>query len=342
MSATRLWHTIGQDLNVTDPLFGGGQHLLLLQVPVRHVKSGQHATVALHPCHLPLQPSPATQQFSQPPHMSPSPSSLNAGGSIVHTSSTIHQQAPPPLVLQQQQEAQHHRQQQQLVPLQQQTEGSSLAQQQGMSGVSIAQQGTGGSSIAQQDSGAAPRALPAGLMSQALQRHSQTAEQAPWQQQEKDPFVLDHRIHCEAEDECAEQQRAAATAVACHACSHTVAPVTAPRPITQRDGSQFQASGSQSQAEAVQSSPALVGVVPSSPALAGPAPPNARKGMVLLDAAMHTRTVWEFQAVVVLLNGHWPPRGLLSGRWPPNPHTPDTVLPSSLPDSPLGECFEHF
>ena len=60
--------------------------------------------------------------------------------------------------------------------------------------------------------------------------------------------------------------------------------------------------------------------------------------MVLLDTAMHTRTVWQFEAVIVLLNGHWPPRGLLSGRWPPKPDTPDTVLStSSLSESPLGD-----
>ncbi|KAK9815416.1 hypothetical protein WJX72_003287 [[Myrmecia] bisecta] len=46
-------------------------------------------------------------------------------------------------------------------------------------------------------------------------------------------------------------------------------------------------------------------------------PPNSRKGAVLLDLAMQPRTVWQFEAVLVLLSGHWPPRGLLSGRWPP-------------------------
>jgi len=38
---------------------------------------------------------------------------------------------------------------------------------------------------------------------------------------------------------------------------------------------------------------------------------------VLLDAAWRPRTVWRFEAVLVLLGGAWPPRGLLSGRWPP-------------------------
>ena len=34
---------------------------------------------------------------------------------------------------------------------------------------------------------------------------------------------------------------------------------------------------------------------------------------MLLDAAMEPRTAWRFEAVMVLLSGHWPPRGLLSG-----------------------------
>lgn len=33
--------------------------------------------------------------------------------------------------------------------------------------------------------------------------------------------------------------------------------------------------------------------------------------------SMHPRAVWRFEAVLVLLSGHWPPRGLLSGCWPP-------------------------
>ena len=41
------------------------------------------------------------------------------------------------------------------------------------------------------------------------------------------------------------------------------------------------------------------------------------QGTVLLDAAWHPRTVWRFEAVLVLFGGRWPPRGLLSGRWPP-------------------------
>ena len=313
-----------------------------MQVPVRHVRSGQHATVALHPCHLPLHPSQATQQFSQPPQISLLAPTPNADVPTVQKANKAHQQASLPGDMQEQQ--------QQVMP--QQTEGSSIAQQR-MNGSSIAQRGTGycsiaqhatgGSSIAQHDSAAAPpRGLPAGLMSQALRRQSQMPEQAPWQQHHKDPYVLDHRIHYEAEEEHTGQQQAAATAVACHASSaRSAAPVTVPRLLTQSDRSKLPATEGLSLVGAVSSSPALAGAVPSSPALAGPAPPNARKGMVLLDAATHTRTVWEFQAVIVLLNGHWPPRGLLSGRWPPKPNTPDTVLPSSLPDYPLGEWFDH-
>ena len=40
--------------------------MVALQSPVRHVRAGQHATVALHPCALPLQQSPATQHYSRP------------------------------------------------------------------------------------------------------------------------------------------------------------------------------------------------------------------------------------------------------------------------------------
>ena len=34
---------------------------------------------------------------------------------------------------------------------------------------------------------------------------------------------------------------------------------------------------------------------------------------MLLDASMAPRTAWQLEAVMVLLNGHWPPRGLISG-----------------------------
>lgn len=55
-------------------------------------------------------------------------------------------------------------------------------------------------------------------------------------------------------------------------------------------------------------------------ALLGRSPPNARKGTVLLAGALQPRTFWEFDALLLLLGGRWPPRGLLSGRWPPQ-HT---------------------
>ncbi len=45
--------------------------------------------------------------------------------------------------------------------------------------------------------------------------------------------------------------------------------------------------------------------------------PSAHRGAVLLGAGTAPRTAWSFQAVLVLLGGHWPPRGLLSGCWPP-------------------------
>lgn len=47
--------------------------------------------------------------------------------------------------------------------------------------------------------------------------------------------------------------------------------------------------------------------------------PLGGQGAVLLDAAWQPRTMWQFEAVVVLLSGTWPPRGLLSGPCPPAP-----------------------
>ena len=302
---------------------------------MRHVKSGQHATVALHPCHLPLQPSQATQQFSQPHQTSPVTIS-NSPGFVLNGSSTVDQQASLQELVHQQQEMRLHWQQQQPVP--QQLQGmdagsveaaASLAAGSACSATSAA--ASGSASREQQGGAVAPQALPAGLMSQALARQSQTAQQAPFPQQQ-DPYVLDDRIHREAEEGRHGQQQEAATAVGHYGHSlSSAAPVTVPsmsrNSTTQSDRSPVP----------VSESPSFAGAVSSSPALTDPAPPNARKGMVLLDASMHSRTVWEFQAVIVLLNGHWPPRGLLSGCWPPKPNTPDTVLSTSLPDSPLGE-----
>ncbi|KAK9868437.1 hypothetical protein WJX84_008279 [Apatococcus fuscideae] len=43
-----------------------------------------------------------------------------------------------------------------------------------------------------------------------------------------------------------------------------------------------------------------------------------RKGAVLIDADAEPRVAWEFEAILVLLSGHWPARGLLSGHGPPS------------------------
>lgn len=306
-----------------------------LQVPVRHVRSGQHATVALHPSHLPLPPSQATQQFMQPPQISFTAATLNANGFTTANPSTVDQQASLQGLVQ-------HWQQ----PAQQQLQGPSdcsvraVDSSAACSASSATSTAASGSVSGKEQGGAAAaaeQALPAGLMSQALNRQSQMAERPPWQQQQ-DPYVLDHRIHHKAEAEHSgqqQQQQAVATAVAHHACSLpsdalVSVPIETKSAITKSDCTPIPMS------ESVSESQSVAGAVSGSPSLAGPAPPNARKGMVLLDAAMHTRTVWQFQAVIVLLNGHWPPRGLLSGRWPPKPNTPDTVLSTSLPDSPLG------
>lgn len=51
--------------------------------------------------------------------------------------------------------------------------------------------------------------------------------------------------------------------------------------------------------------------------LMGSSPPSTRKGSVLLGPGLRTRTHWSFEAAIILLAGHWPPRGLVSGSWPP-------------------------
>ena len=58
---------------------------------------------------------------------------------------------------------------------------------------------------------------------------------------------------------------------------------------------------------------------------------------MLLDAEWHPRTVWRFEAVLVLLGGNWPPRGLLSGRWPPaGCSSPGSNPNPSMPSSSFG------
>ena len=229
-----------------------------------------------------------------------------------------------------------HWQQQQFVPQQLQgADGSSVeaaaSSAAGSASSAFSAAASGSVSREQQGGAVAQQALPAGLMSQALHRQSQTAQQAPWLQQQ-DPYVLDHRIHHEGEEGRHVQQQQAAVAV-----GHYGHVLSSDAPVMVPSTSKHATTQSAHNPVPVSESQSVVGAVSSSPALAGPAPPNARKGMVLLDGLMHSQTVWEFQAVIVLLNGHWPPRGLLSGRWPPKPNTPDTVLSTSMPDSPLGE-----
>ena len=49
------------------------------------------------------------------------------------------------------------------------------------------------------------------------------------------------------------------------------------------------------------------------------------QGMVLLASTLKPCTAWEFTTLLVLLSGHWPPRGLISGRWPPGTVASDDV-----------------
>jgi hypothetical protein len=46
------------------------------------------------------------------------------------------------------------------------------------------------------------------------------------------------------------------------------------------------------------------------------------QGTVLLGKGLQPQAVWRFEAVMVLVSGHWPPRGLLSGCWPPRSASP--------------------
>lgn len=75
-------------------------------------------------------------------------------------------------------------------------------------------------------------------------------------------------------------------------------------------------------AGALRSRSALSGLS-SSEQLLGCSPSRWRtKGGVLLDAGAAPHTYWEFEALLVLLGGVWPPRGLLSGTWPPEQDPP--------------------
>lgn len=292
---------------------------------MRHVMSGQHATVALHPCNMPLQPSQATQHFSHPsPVTSFAPLASNGSQTQFDASASTdgNQQRAAQLQL---------------------GGNATASKQQGalhQACVGIIDMTEPQASVP----GTQQQTLPIGMMSQALNAQAQAVSDAPCQQQQ-DRYILDHRIHhVTAGDTC--QQEAAATAVAkagvpettAARCTTPAAAIAVPSRVADSTFAPslhgWMPSGSNEQGP----QHAQYGAESSSPALVGPSPPNARKGMVLLDIAMHTRTVWQFEAVIVLLNGHWPPRGLLSGRWPPKPDTPDTVLStSSLSESPLGD-----
>ncbi|PRW57468.1 Two-component response regulator ARR14 isoform 1 [Chlorella sorokiniana] len=69
------------------------------------------------------------------------------------------------------------------------------------------------------------------------------------------------------------------------------------------------------------------------------AAPRPRKGAVLLSPSLQPQAASQFEAVLVLLGGHWPARGLLSGRYPPEGEAdqPDPELGADLrPSSSLG------
>lgn len=292
---------------------------MALQVPVRHVKSGQHATVALHPGNIPLQQSQATQLFSQETnaHVTSLHGNSNQTGTALPTVGNNSVMAFEVGQQQQQFEAGQEQQQAEMGPSDAQAAAAMTNQQ----------------------------TLPAGLMSQALNAQAQTAPYAACQQQQ-DRYILDHRIQQTPVGGHVQQQAPATAAgpssMQGQAPSGSATAVAIPAPVRAAvsgfSGDQglhnWVDLGSNEQG----AQHAQHDTLSNSPAVIGASPPNARKGMVLLDMAMHTRTVWEFEAVIVLLNGHWPPRGLLSGRWPPKPDTPDTVLSTSLSESPLGLC----
>ena len=299
-----------------------------MQVPVRHVECGQHATVALHPCNIPLQQSQATQHFSSGTNSSLAFPATKSGHTGIMLDATAADIDPH-------------------------TKTGHTGITMNATAANIDQQELqifGGTDPQTAATVKNQQTLPASLMSQALTAQAQAVPDAPCQRQQ-DKFVLDHRIH-QTHAGCGGQQQAPATAVAQvqmqvpTAASCTTAAVAAAiavpgRPVAAADSSQSHSLHGWTHDDSQGSHHAQHGAVSSSPVLMAPSPPNARKGMVLLDMAMHTRTVWEFEAVIVLLNGHWPPRGLLSGRWPPKPDTPDTVLSTSMLESPLGECCHH-
>lgn len=78
-----------------------------------------------------------------------------------------------------------------------------------------------------------------------------------------------------------------------------------------------------SQAVSVMPPPCLRPIFSSSscPELLGSSPPNSRKGAVLLDLSSEAVTFWQFDTILILLGGYWPPRGLLTGLWPPGDAT---------------------
>ena len=252
----------------------------------------------------------------------PCSASARPTDAIPHKGTSIQQAVPVHLQQQQQQRVSGQQQQQQIQHM--------FGQQQQQQQHRYEQQPETRMQDSMGQAAAAPQSLlHAGLVLQALQQQSQKTAQAGWQQQQ-DRYILDHRIHREAVAESQGLQQMPAIAVG--ACGPTsAAPITVPGSADLSNGHCSDSLFSPSRSESVP------GAVSSSPALSCTAPPNARKGMVLLDVQTHTRTVWEFEAVIVLLNGHWPPRGLLSGRWPPKPDTPETVLSTSMSDCPLGE-----
>lgn len=197
-----------------------------------------------------------------------------------------------------------------------------------------------------------------GVVSEPVHLQPDIASKLPFKQQQ-DRYLLDHRIHQQmavapavaaAQPAVVTSTLPGATAVALQTVQRGSAPIDILRRGATDPGVSAYTQSTQppSEASCLMGSRAVTGALghaaSSTSIFTSSDPPNARKGMVLLDPAMHTRTSWEVEAVMVLLNGHWPARGLLSGRWPPHPQskppTPDTVLSTSMPESPLGTLAE--